>query len=809
VRTRLAITACVRDEADILPAFLAYHAALGVSRAYLYLDRCDARTTDVLRGFDWVEAIAVARAVPSQSLEHLQLVCADDALQRARAEGIAWLLPIDPDEFAWGGPLAFEGSAVAAGDLCAMLARAHPRTEAVVLRTLEAVPRCQVPGTPFWRRHAMLHDAPLVREVQDPLTGDIVRLERWIGHDLGKSAVRVAADVQLATPHRWTRRQDVVPPAMLPLPEETLGHHVHYVVRDAAHWREKYAKLAIDPDVWLRGEVMLFPKASWKRAAATMTRDEAEQYYNTWVAVPDAEVAAARTDGVVVMAPHVERVLDEIGFVPAPRSVGLPRRNACKVAFVGLDAVDPMLLRRWAGEGLLPTIRRLLETSVVAATDSPVGCFVGAIWPSMTTAVNPGRHGVHCWEQMEPGTYDMRLFLAGRQTAAPPFWTSLVDAGRRVSLLDMPLTGPVPGFDGVHVMEWGDHDREEGFRVEPPELAEEIRRIVGLPPLRTNCNGVRDGDGYVRLRDDLVTGVRMRTRLHRLLLAREEWDLFATVYGEGHCIGHQAWHQHDPTHVRHDAALAARMPDPVLDVYQAIDTSLADLLARLGPDTTVMVFASHGMRPHYDPTHLLDQIVGRIDAARARRRGGWLRRATPAPERPLSERMYFAVSNNQVDGAIRLNLVGREPAGRVRPGRHADAVCAQLAADLAAIVDVDTGQPAVDRVVRTRDVFDGPVRDRLPDLWVIWRKTGNVRHLRSPLIGDVMGDWPHTRTGDHTPEGLVMTRGPHLEARALSRRLDVMDLAPTLAAMLGVSLADVDGRVVPELLARSPLAAVG
>jgi hypothetical protein len=111
--------------------------------------------------------------------------------------------------------------------------------------------------------------------------------------------------------------------------------------------------------------------------------------------------------------------------------------------------------------------------------------------------------------------------------------------------------------------------------------------------------------------------------------------------------------------------------------------------------------------------------------------------------------------------------------------------------------------------VRVRDVCHGPMLDRLPDLWVLWRKGGHVRHVRSPLAGDVVGAWSGTRTGDHTPEGLLMARVPSLRAGTLGRRLDVMDLAPTLAAMLGVPLADVDGRSVAELLAPARMAAAG
>ncbi len=788
----LALTACIRDEAATLPAFLAYHRALGVERAYLYLDRCTDATESLLRGHDWVEVIERSRDPYAVPLEAHQMACADDALARAWTEGIDWLLHLDPDEFAWGGPLAHAGASREAGDLRTMLARAAPRTEMVTLRPLEAVPVRRPMGTPFWTQHAMLDRGAIVRDVLDPWTGRTTRLGRWLGHVLGKSVARVAADLQSASAHRWTRRQGVTVPAELPVASEELGVHFHYVVRDGAHWLAKYRQLSTDPDVWLRGIAMEFPKLSWKKAAAVMSREDAERYFDEWVAVPDEIVARHRDAGVVIVAPHVERVLDEIGFT---RTAAPARRHArrCRVAFVGVDACDPDLVDAWAADGTLPTFRRLLDRSLIADTEPPPGFFVGAIWPSFWTAVGPGQHGVHCWEQLAPGTYDVRRFLAGREVARRPFWRTLGDSGCRVALLDVPLAGLTPGLGGAQILEWGGHDPEEGFRTEPPTLAAEVLQAVGAHPVQGNCNAHRTTDEFVRFRDDLVTGVERRTRLHRWLLARDDWDLFVTVYGESHCVGHQCWHFHDPTHVRHDPAAAARVGNPVRDVYRAIDTSLGDLLETLDEQATVLVFPSHGMAAHYDPTFLLDDVLLRLDAIGAlscHRRGAASR----------AERTCFQVTNNMVDGAIRVNLVGREPNGLIRPGREYDVVCRRIADALGTLVDVDTGQHIVARVVRTRDVYRGEQLAALPDLWVEWRKVGHVHRVESPLIGRVERDWHGCRTGDHRPGGRVLVSGPHVRPGRLERPVRVIDLAPTLAAMLGVTLPDVDGTPVPELV---------
>ena len=47
-----------------------------------------------------------------------------------------------------------------------------------------------------------------------------------------------------------------------------------------------------------------------------------------------------------------------------------------------------------------------------------------------------------------------------------------------------------------------------------------------------------------------------------------------------------------------------------------------------------------------------------------------------------ARRKAFAVVHNDISGAIRINMVGREPKGKVKPGAELEAFCAQLTQDL-------------------------------------------------------------------------------------------------------------------------------
>lgn len=481
------------------------------------------------------------------------------------------------------------------------------------------------------------------------------------------------------------------------------------------------------------------------------------------------------------------------------------------------------------------------------------GFFVGSTWPSLYTGTNPARHGVHYQLQIVPGTYDLHWCPDAAFVRTPPFWRALSEAGRRVAVLDVPLSR-LDRVNGLHVVEWGGHDHFFGFQTQPEALAAEIRDRHGSHPMGVTCDGRRTGvEDWRRFVETLETGVERKARLTRELLMRGEWDAFIQVFTEGHCAGHQAWHLHDPVHPAHDPVLAERLGDPIRRVYVAIDRAIGELLEVAG-DTRVVVFAGHDMGCWYGAQFLLPQILSRlgVTVVPAGREGedreGAVRRALrsvwerippglQAPIREVRERVRartsgsepahgwvpsiaadvtrsacFPLNNGQAVGGIRLNLKGREPAGLLAPGPEAEAFCRQLAADLLAIVDGRSGGPLVKRVLRTRDLYTGPHLDALPDLLVEWNDaepTGNTAvgggagarvRAHSPAIGEVEGVNTYGRTGEHRADGWFIAAGPGIPAGDRSEPASILDLAPTFAALLGVTLEGVDGRPIRSLL---------
>ena len=141
------------------------------------------------------------------------------------------------------------------------------------------------------------------------------------------------------------------------------------------------------------------------------------------------------------------------------------------------------------------------------------------------------------------------------------------------------------------------------------------------------------------------------------------------------------------------------------------------------------------------------------------------------------------------DGCIRINLQGREARGMVPPAEY-QAVCDELADLLAGLCDARTGQAMVADVIRTRrtPADEDPL---LPDadMVVLWQDRYVTDTVDSPQCGRI-GPVPHWRSGNHRPRGFFLAKGPYIAANSTVPTGHVLDLAPTIRALMGAPLTD-------------------
>ena len=513
-----------------------------------------------------------------------------------------------------------------------------------------------------------------------------------------------------------------------------------------------------------------------------------------------------------------------------------------RVLLIGLDSADADLLERWSEAGHLPTLRALREEGAWSRLATPSNVLHVSAWPTLHTGTGPGAHGMYHAYQIRSGEQEVHR-TAASESGVPPFWKSLDQAGARCLVVDAFMNAPVAGFGGIQVLEYGTWTWFDEPTATPDGTWKEVLRRFGPYPApeHTKVHGQPEPR---RFRDQLVLGAGVKGRLGEWLLREKPWDFAFLNFAEPHPAGHYLWHLQDPDYPTYPPGGMEALGDAVLDVYRAVDEGIARLLEATDDGDTVIVTSGDGMGPNFSGCHLIPEALHRLDLyhaadvgrsqpssqARPRRsplsslRGlvpPELRRAVSRCLPPMVQhRLSMKWANADIDwertrafcipnaneAFVRLNLEGREPRGNVARGEEYLELVGQLKARLGELVNPDTGRVGPEDVIHVEDVFAGPRRGDLPDVIVTWDPGARVlADLESEACGRVSLQAGHETapcyTGNHRPSAFALARGPGVAAGSTIEGAHLVDVAPTVAALLGRDPAPhLEGRVLDELL---------
>jgi predicted AlkP superfamily phosphohydrolase/phosphomutase len=495
-----------------------------------------------------------------------------------------------------------------------------------------------------------------------------------------------------------------------------------------------------------------------------------------------------------------------------------------KTIVIGLDALDYRLVERWCTAGELPCLAGLLATCPTVKLATPSRVLQGTVWPSVLTGVSPGRHGLYFQTQLRNGTYGLMDKFADH-VRLRRFYQHMGDAGLRCGLADIPSDSPVTDMLGLQVVEWATEFRYWRYATVPRSFARYIRLHIGENPMTTHWNSGDSQESHTKLCASLETSIRLKAKLGRHLIEREDLDLVFCVFGEAHKAGHWLWKYYDETHPNHEAAPAV-LKNGVLASYKQIDRALAEMLDVVTADDNLIVFSDHGMQPAYRGEHLIDLILEKLgllvygarpvpqavdgSAPRPQTRARQsFDNAKLAIKRRLPQSILAAIGRkkNSFPGIdwrktrafslptdrnshIRINLRGREPMGTVEPGEDYDAVLDRLEAAFKALINPLTGRAAVEEVFRVRTLFPGERAEDLPDVAVLWCADAPIDAVSSPQLGVIRYPVRELRSGNHREEGFLIARGPNFREGRADYKGHILQIAPTLLHLHGLPVPD-------------------
>src|SRR5437870_10834202 len=120
---------------------------------------------------------------------------------------------------------------------------------------------------------------------------------------------------------------------------------------------------------------------------------------------------------------------------------------ANRVLIVGWDGADWEILDPLLASGDLPNLAGLIARGQRGVSRSCLPSHSWAAWPTFLTGRDPAGHGVFDILEHRPGAA-RRLPVSYRSILAPTWPERLAVAGKRVLLLNVPLTFPPPELPG-------------------------------------------------------------------------------------------------------------------------------------------------------------------------------------------------------------------------------------------------------------------------------------------------------------------------------------------------------------------------
>jgi predicted AlkP superfamily phosphohydrolase/phosphomutase len=177
-----------------------------------------------------------------------------------------------------------------------------------------------------------------------------------------------------------------------------------------------------------------------------------------------------------------------------------------------------------------------------------------------------------------------------------------------------------------------------------------------------------------------------------------------------------------------------------------------------------------------------------------------------------SRTQVYATYDELVSRGLRINLLGREPQGIVRPGAEYEALRNSLVKKIEALRRPDSGEEVVNKVHLRENLYHGPHADAAPDLVIEWRDEAFFSTRPTADSTQIDGECPVKlsnlqTTGDHRPNGILIAYGRGIREDRRIGPFDIKDVASTVLYAMGVPVPrNMDGRVLTELFEDSYLA---
>ncbi len=460
-----------------------------------------------------------------------------------------------------------------------------------------------------------------------------------------------------------------------------------------------------------------------------------------------------------------------------------------RLSIISLDGVNWDTVQPTLDAGKLPFIQGLIKegSSSVLQTHSFISS--GATWPSIHTGTHPGEHGIFfSHRQLKSGTYE---FVKKSEKDIPfkAFWQIASDEGIPTIAFDLPKAPYIKSLKGLVLNSWGEESPWYAPSY-PRNLKKEIHKKFGRHPLQEFYHRpMKSTKAWLKLKQDHIDALNSRFKIAKYLMHKQEdWQLFIMSINELHLAGHLFWHTANEGHHNYDPELREAVGNVMEELLVITDRGLQEL-SESNPESCQLLLSNNGMGESKTPIAVMDILLKKL---------GYMHGAIPEADKvdrmsfnviqtleeklPMKlvqtvkaaapKKLWYKVTrklihsskdykksqafpmHNDVSGAIRINLKGREPSGIVSIEDY-DSVCKEICEDLETLTINKTGIKAIKKIILVQQEYPGENMHELADILVIWNDDNYISSIEGESIGSISVK-DLKRAGAHTEHGIFI-----------------------------------------------------
>lgn len=451
-----------------------------------------------------------------------------------------------------------------------------------------------------------------------------------------------------------------------------------------------------------------------------------------------------------------------------------------KTILIGLDGGDFRILDPLISDGRLPTIARLARNGTRGFLRSTVPANTVPSWNSIFTGVNPGKHGVIDFLVRMDKKY---IIATSRLRAVPSIWKILSRRGKRLIIVNEPVTYPPEEINGVMLTGFATPPGAQDYAY-PREVSEVVDKVTDgySPELEFGYEDLFRKDKPKAIQ--LVTEFAQKHYKATMHLAHNhEWDLLSVTFTSTDRLQHFCYDDEE-TISRH---------------YEMLDSMIKDI-CNLSSDANVFIISDHGfcaLRKTFFINRWLynrglaniqgtsSQLFGRMGLTSSRVTSIAVKlRVNKIALRLIPYSLKEAFPKDDTEG---VDYATSQIAQRSTNGGlyfNNTSKISEVAAQLRSLRL--KGEKPFEEVMLRDEVWSGDYVGRAPE--VIFTPTpGYEISPRMALTesGEPSGSGD-IRSGTHSQNGIFIAAGHDIRALELKSPLNTWDITPTILYSMGI-----------------------